>query len=235
MKKKDGFIGGTTMKNKHGLNNKKLIPSTINQFIDNLNSKPFIVFLEKLTSISNLVEDKTMEGAGISISAKGGFLNLHADFSTHPKDPFLVRKLNVLYYLNKDWHQDYKGDLEFWSKDMKYCELKIAPIFNRLVIFSTSETSYHGFPDPICCPDNIYRKSIALYYFNKTEVKNKLVTTTYKTKPGEKLKSIPVWLDNKLIYVYTLLKRKLKINDQYISKLLGVEFKKQNNSKSKKQ
>ena len=50
---------------------------------------------------------------------------------------------------------------------MKYCGKKIAPNFNRMVIFSTNDFSNHGHPDPITCPDDISRKSIALYYFSK--------------------------------------------------------------------
>ena len=31
---------------------------------------------------------------------------------------------------------------------------KISPIFNRMVIFSTTDFSYHGNPDKINCPEN---------------------------------------------------------------------------------
>ena len=58
------------------------------------------------------------------------------------------------------------GSLELWDKDMKECKQKILPSFNKMVIFSTTDFSNHGHPDPLTCPDNISRKSLALYYFS---------------------------------------------------------------------
>lgn len=40
------------------------------------------------------------------------------------------------------------------------------PIANRAVIFATSETSFHGHPEPMRLPKGTYRKSIALYYYS---------------------------------------------------------------------
>ena len=48
---------------------------------------------------------------------------------------------------------------------MKYCKKKYLPNFNSMVIFKTDDFSYHGHPDPLTCPENITRKSIALYYY----------------------------------------------------------------------
>ena len=41
---------------------------------------------------------------------------------------------------------------------------QIEPIFNKAVLFDTSQNSWHGFPDPITCPVGKMRKSIAVYY-----------------------------------------------------------------------
>jgi len=32
------------------------------------------------------------------------------------------------------------------------------------VIFDTTQNSWHGFPKVIDCPENVFRKSIAVYY-----------------------------------------------------------------------
>ena len=59
-----------------------------------------------------------------------------------------------------------------------------------MVIFSTNDFSNHGHPDPVTCPPNQSRKSIALYYFsvgrpsedlNKDNIKNK---TYFKNRAG---------------------------------------------------
>ena len=61
-------------------------------------------------------------------------LKIHTDFSKHPTLD-LDRRVNVLIYLNKNWDQTYGGDLELWDKEMKFCEKKIQPTFNKMVIF----------------------------------------------------------------------------------------------------
>jgi 2OG-Fe(II) oxygenase superfamily len=67
--------------------------------------------------------------------------------------------------LNKDWREEYGGHLQLWDRNMTRCEAKIAPIFNRVMIFSTTDFTYHGHPDPLQCPEGMTRKSLALYYF----------------------------------------------------------------------
>jgi hypothetical protein len=211
---------------KHGLNNILLLPAAITDVINCFNSATFVDFLEKLTGIKSLTADHTLEGGGVHLSQRGGYLNIHTDFSSHPKFANLSRRLNVILYLNKNWLPEYKGELEFWSKDMKQCEKKIAPLFNRLVVFTTDQKSFHGFPDPIRCPEGDNRKSIALYYYAHTEGQAKVRSTNYQLRPGEKNKTVPNWIDNKLIWVYTSLKRTLKLNDSFVSSILDLRLKK---------
>ena len=56
-----------------------------------------------------------------------------------------------------------------WDKSIKNKVKSIAPIFNRCVIFNTGADSYHGNPEPLNTPDNITRKSIALYYYTSSK------------------------------------------------------------------
>jgi hypothetical protein len=44
---------------------------------------------------------------------------------------------------------------------------KIAPMFNRAVLFRTSDISWHGMPDPVLCPEGQARKSLAIYYMSE--------------------------------------------------------------------
>ena len=76
--------------------------------------------------------------------------------------------MNVIFYLNSNWKKAYKGDLEVWdSKHSKKSLFKIMPIINRLVIFETSSQSWHGHPQKLNCPNDMTRKSIALFYYSK--------------------------------------------------------------------
>ena len=66
------------------------------------------------------------------------------------------------------------GHLELWDSGVKACEQRILPIFNRLVVFSTTDFSYHGHPDPLTCPDHRTRNSIALYYYSNGRPKSEI-------------------------------------------------------------
>ncbi len=133
-------------------------------FMHYLNSQPFLEFLSALTGIENLIPDPFFEGGGCHQIQPGGMLKIHADFNKHPKTK-LDRRLNVLVYLNEDWHEEYGGHFELWDKEMKGCRKKILPLFNRMAMFSTTSNSYHGHPNPLTCPPDRTRKSLALYYY----------------------------------------------------------------------
>ncbi|MEQ8908107.1 MAG: 2OG-Fe(II) oxygenase [Vicingaceae bacterium] len=155
-----------------------------------LNSEPFLSFLQTITGIDEpLISDPYFIGGGQHEIKKDGFLKIHADFNKHPKLG-LDRRINFLVYLNKDWKEEYGGHFELWDKDMKKCEKKILPVFNRLAMFSTTDFSYHGHPDPLNCPEGRSRKSLALYYYSngrpKSEINQGLEkhTTIFKQRDG---------------------------------------------------
>ncbi|MBD1939480.1 2OG-Fe(II) oxygenase [Microcoleus sp. FACHB-68] len=154
-----------------------------------LNSSTFIKFLESLTGIEGIIPDPHFAGGGLHQIERGGFLKMHVDFNRHNKLK-LDRRLNLLIYLNKDWEEEYGGHLELWDKDMTQCEKKILPIFNRCVIFSTTDFSYHGHPEPLTCPEGQTRKSLALYYYSNgrpAEEVSGTHTTVFKARPGDEL------------------------------------------------
>ena len=160
----------------------KNFPNTIKRLFDFMNSNFFLEFLQKITSIEEkLISDKDLNGGGLHEIKNGGKLKVHTDFNRHPTLD-LDRRINILIYLNKNWDKNYGGDLEFWNQNMSLCKKKISPNFNRLVIFSTNDFSNHGHPDPINCPDNLSRKSIALYYFSKGRPISDLNNKNFKNK-----------------------------------------------------
>jgi hypothetical protein len=132
--------------------------------IAQFNSGPFIDVLEALTGITGLVPDPHLRGGGLHEIRRGGLLGVHADFNLHPRLQ-LYRRLNLLIYLNTDWEDDWGGALELWDRDGRRSVRSIAPVFNRAVLFDTSNFSYHGHPHPLACPPERSRKSVALYYY----------------------------------------------------------------------
>jgi hypothetical protein len=57
-------------------------------------------------------------------------------------------------------------------------------------MFSTTDFSYHGHPNPLTCPLDRSRKSLALYYYSngrpKSEVKSRPHATIFKDRAGIK-------------------------------------------------
>lgn len=137
---------------------------TTKEFMHYLNSQPFLEFLTELTGIENLIPDPFYDGGGMHQIQPGGMLKIHADFNKHPRTK-LDRRLNVLVYLNEDWKEEYGGQFELWDKEMKAARTSIMPLFNRMAMFSTTSTSYHGNPNVVRCPEGRSRKSLALYYY----------------------------------------------------------------------
>jgi len=156
-----------------------------------LNSSTFVRFLELLTGIDGLIPDPYFVGGGLHQIEPGGFLKIHADFNRHSKLK-LDRRLNLLVYLNENWQEEWGGALELWSRDMSKCARRILPLFNRAVVFETTDFSFHGHPDPLACPIGRTRKSLALYYYTNGRPGEELSGehgTLMRSRPGEEIHS----------------------------------------------
>lgn len=158
-----------------------------------LNSQVFVSFLEMLTGIGGLVPDPHLLGGGLHQIVRGGMLKIHADFNHHQKLN-LERRTNLLIYLNRDWKEEYGGHLELWNREMTRCVKRVLPVFNRCVVFSTTDTSWHGHPVPLTCPEGWSRKSIAMYYYTNGRPADQLSpdhSTLFQARPGESIAPPP--------------------------------------------
>ncbi|OGZ55420.1 MAG: proline hydroxylase [Candidatus Ryanbacteria bacterium RIFCSPLOWO2_02_FULL_45_11c] len=163
------------------------MPPFLRQVFFQFNGHACIRFLEGLTGIKGLIPDPHLEGGGLHQIQPGGYLDVHADFNRQV-ELMLDRRLNLLLYLNKDWREEYGGHLELWNKDMTKCGKRVLPIFNRCVVFSTSDFSYHGHPQPLTSPPGVTRKSLALYYYTNgrpVQEVSSAHSTLYQSRPGE--------------------------------------------------
>ena len=149
---------------KKTLNNWHHFSPALYKFFTDINSRECYRIFERLTHCT-LYPDHGLHGGGLHIHGAGGRLNTHLDYSIHPKLG-LERRLNLIVYLNAQWQDSWGGALGFWRDDGgKPGELvkSIAPLFNRAVIFDTTN-AWHGLPEPITCPPGQHRKSLAVYY-----------------------------------------------------------------------
>ena len=175
---------------KRGFSDYSRMPKTIKEIITFFYSDKFIKILEKKFNLENVEPDWKLHGGGMSQSFNGGYLKVHSDFLYKRKSK-QRRVLNLLLYLNSNWQKEWGGALELWDKKMNFCEKKIEPQINNCVIFRTDQGSNHGFPEPIKCPENENRKSIALYYYVKEKSffpfsikKRELFHAVWKKRPG---------------------------------------------------
>ena len=183
-------------------------------------SPEFVVYLEELTGIADLMPDWTMDGGGLHQTKTGGHLNIHADFSTHHTHENWARRVNILLYLNEEWRPEWGGKLELWDPDMTACQARVAPAGNRMLVFTTSLDSFHGHPDPLTCPDDVARRSMALYYFTQEENAVRR-STNYQARPEEsRLKKAAISADRVALDVYDRAKRRLGISDERVSKVM---------------
>lgn len=151
-----------------------MFPSNTYKLFSELCGNRFVDFIKELTKCEYLLPDYGLHGAGWHIHKTGDHLNIHLDYSIHPFLK-LQRKYNLIVYMNEDWEEDWGGDLEFWTHNVLSNKprdkvVKIKPLFNRAVLFDTTQNSWHGFSEKLKCPDNVYRKSIAMYYLTNVSL-----------------------------------------------------------------
>lgn len=209
--------------NKLGLSKRALFPPALGEMVDELNSPEFTKWLSTLVGIPELVSDDMLEGGGLHQSARGGFLNVHTDFSMHHYHKHWRRRVNLILYLNSNWRGEWGGALEFWDMGMKQCVRKYAPLLNHAVIFTTNERSLHGFPDALNCPANESRKSLALYYYT-AEADDSLVarSTDYRARPKDSLaERTMIWVDKKAVDLYSRAKARFGFSDDLASRILA--------------
>lgn len=138
--------------------------------LDKLSGTPeFLRYLTMLTGIPDLEFDPDYNGGGLRESRSRAFLPVHLDFNYHPKT-LSHRRVNFLLYLNPEWEESWGGNIQVHLDPNVYREKSlvssVSPILNRVFMFETSETSWHGF-DRLRPPEGIARRAWSIYYYTK--------------------------------------------------------------------
>ena len=100
--------------------------------------------------------------------------------------------------MTRAWDPTWNGHTELWSADVTTCVVKSPPVFNHAIIFRTDDISWHGLPEPIRCPPDQFRKSIAYYYVSPFPADsldiandNSKDNSKYKKEPRLKASFVP--------------------------------------------
>lgn len=147
---------------------------------DLVRTREFLDLIGRVTGIDDLLYDPWYFGGGTHENRHGQDLDAHVDFNRHPLERW-HRRLNLIIYLNREWDAAWRGELDLHS-DPRCADDKIvsiAPLYNRAVIFETTESSWHGFRR-IDLPDDkraLSRKSIALYFYTTQRPQDELADT----------------------------------------------------------
>jgi Rps23 Pro-64 3,4-dihydroxylase Tpa1-like proline 4-hydroxylase len=152
------------------------IPDGLVDAVRIMNSSIFLKAMASTFSIQKIIPDPYFTGGGLNITKSNGLLDVHVDGNYHDATG-LTRRLNAILYLNPNWKQGWGGEFGLYDENGDMCLKKVAPLFNRLVIFDSHDKSFHGLPNPLNFPDTEERKSIILYYYTKEERPSNLVVT----------------------------------------------------------
>lgn len=162
------YVYDNAIENKKALNNWNAFPKNTYMSFEEFHSQNLVDLLSKAVG-KQLFIDSGLHGGGWHIHGRGGNLNPHLDYSIHPKLG-LERKLNIIVYLSKELvPEEHGGHLGLWTQNEEGDKpgklvKEIEPLFNRAVIFDTTQNSWHGMSRTLTQPEGIYRKSFAVYY-----------------------------------------------------------------------
>ena len=161
-------------------------PEHVARLAASLSSAEFMASLGAVTGIDELVWDPEYVGGGMHLMSSGARLDVHVDFNLIESRE-LHRRLNILLFLNREWRDEWEGQLELWDAAVKRCYASIEPRFNRCVVFATSETSFHGVRE-VLCPAGMSRNSFAAYYYTREpppDWSGGQHSTVFRARPGE--------------------------------------------------
>jgi Rps23 Pro-64 3,4-dihydroxylase Tpa1-like proline 4-hydroxylase len=147
----------------------------------------------ELTGIKDAVGDPHLYAGGISAMPRGHFLNPHID-NSHDGDQKNYRVLNLLYYITPDWKPENGGNLELWDLTVTK-PLEIPSLFNRLVLMSTNDKSWHSVNEvkadgTRCCISNYYFSPHSPNGYETTHV------TYFMARPEQRLRRFITKVDS---------------------------------------
>ena len=132
-------------KNMLGISDLSLLSNELKELIEYFHTDECTKNIKNIFDIDGeLVSDYTFRWSGLRVMLPGAFQLIHSDARRNPFNG-MRKELTCLLYFNKDWKKEDEGCLEIWDDSMKK-QYELEPIYNRLVVFRNSDTSYHGVP-----------------------------------------------------------------------------------------
>jgi len=199
---------------------------------DLVQSSEFLGVIGRITGIADLLYDPWYFGGGTHENRDGQDLDAHVDFNRHPVEKW-HRRLNLIVYLNHEWNDAWGGSLELHSDPRSPNDrvTTITPLYNRAVIFETTEWSWHAFPriDLPAGEQALTRKSIALYFYTKERPADELAdthSTIYVDRPlPERFRAGSMLSEDDVEELKVLLARRDQHNQRLYREIAGLTTK----------
>lgn len=183
---------------KYTLRDKYSFPPILQSLFDKFTSEDFVDELSDIVGYKLLLDD-TRNFWGVHKYKKGDKLDIHVDAGYHPTNG-LKKQLTIGLYLSKDFCENNKCALEIWRGDnvtQPECKLyekvaEISPLFNRFIMFTCNDYSWHGNPEPLETDDNdTSRIFITISYLSENQKdKNKYVKAYFIARPNDPIDEV---------------------------------------------
>jgi len=147
----------------HECNNLEVAPCAF-EFVNHMHSALGMSWLQQVTGIKDLIPDPYLVGAGYSKTKSGHSLKVHTDFNWNDSLK-LHRMLSMIVYLTPYWKKEYGGSLDFYDFKNEKLVNSVSTKFNRAVIWRYHKRGFHGYPDPLNCPDTMTRNTFRLFFY----------------------------------------------------------------------
>lgn len=177
---------------KNTLRDKFNLPDNLKLLFSYWESPDFVGHLSSIVG-HKLIVDETRNFYGVHTYNKQDKLDIHVDAGLHPTSK-LKKQLTIGLYLSLNYNEANGCHLEIWKgsnageqNPVLYEKVDaIAPIFNRFVMFSCNDYSWHGNPEPLNCNVTCKRIFVTMSYLSENyEDKNKRVKAYFIKRPDD--------------------------------------------------
>jgi Rps23 Pro-64 3,4-dihydroxylase Tpa1-like proline 4-hydroxylase len=177
---------------KYTLRDKYNFSCNLKKLFDELTSDNFVLEISEIVGYK-LKLDETRNFWGVHAYGVSDKLDIHVDAGLHPTLG-LKKQVTLGVYISYNWKEEYGCNLEIWkgenscNNNSKILEKvdSIPPLFNRLVLFTCNDYSWHGNPEPANCPENSKRIFVTISYLSENyEDKNKRSKAFFVKRPKD--------------------------------------------------
>ena len=143
--------------------------------------------MSSISGIEKLESDPHLNAGGLHAYTRNGMSGVHLDYTIHPITE-KERRLSIMVYMSKGWDESWGGNLKMWDENLENSVTTNHSLWNTALVFRTNGKAYHGFPDPIKCPEGAWRKVIGIYYMTDPttdSLENPRRNAHYFAEPGK--------------------------------------------------